>query len=222
MEPPWGAGPLVPAEAGTSQPFPRRSCGGRNLAALPPSFLRRLEPRSPSPVVPAEAGTSQPCPSSFQRRLESRGRGSLALNKVDNRPRNLAPLIAGPRVNRTPDLATLATLIWSVSKAMACFPRLRGQGGHRIHKLGTGAIDPVYSRGGSYRRGLSVLPVRRSCNQRTQSRRDRGSGRCHTTTPCITRHSSGGWNPVARRRRAHAQSAHAVAREGGAVGRVSC
>ena len=157
MEPDVGRRPVVPAEAGTSQPVVVPAEAGTSHPC-PSSFLRRLEPRSPSPVVPAEAGTSQPCPSSFQRRLESRGRGSLALNKVANRPRNLAPSIAGPRVNRTTDLATLATLMQGVSKAVACFPRLRRQGGHRIHKLGAGAIDPVYSWAGSYRRGLWVLP----------------------------------------------------------------
>ena len=46
-----------------------------------------------------------------------------------------------------------------------------------------GAIDPVYSCGLSHRCGLQVLPIRRSCNQRTRRVGDRDRGGCHRTSP---------------------------------------
>ena len=142
-------------------PFPRRSCGGRNLAAPCPRHSRE----SGNPV------------------------GVLPLNKVCNRRRNLSILLPGLRVNRVLYLSILSTLR-RPAQGHGLLPATIEQGAHRFEKLGGGPIDHIYGWAPSYKRGLWVVQVRRSCNQRTHSRRDRDRGGCQWI-----RHSRAGGNP---------------------------
>ncbi len=71
----------------------------------------------------------------------------------------------------------LVPLVRGVSKAVACFPRPRNQDFIET-LLRAGVIGRIYNCVVRYRRGLWVLPARRSCNQRKRSPRDRNRGGC--------------------------------------------
>ena len=140
--------------------FPRKR-DSRAPCSLP-SFLRRQEPRSPMPP-------------SFQRRLESSGRPPS--NKVCNRRWNLSILLPGLRVNRVLYLSILSTLR-RPAQGHGLLPATIEQGAHQFEKLDGGPIDHIYGWAPSYKRCLWLLHGRRSCNQRTHSRRDRDRGGC--------------------------------------------
>ena len=122
------------------------------------------------------AGTSQPqCP----RHSREGGNpvGVLPLNKVCNRRRNLSILLPGLRVNRVLYLSILSTLR-RPAQGHGLLPATIEQGAHRFEKLVGGPIDHIYGWAPSYKRCLWLLRIRRSCNQRTHSRRDRDRGGC--------------------------------------------
>ena len=101
----------------------------------------------------------------------------LPLNKVCNRRRNLSILLPALRVNRVLYLSILSTLR-RPAQGHGLLPAAIEQGAHRFEKLGAGPIDHIYGWAPSYKRCLWLLRVRRSCNQRTHSRRDRDRGGC--------------------------------------------
>ena len=112
---------------------------------------------------------------SFQRRLESRGHSPF---EQGVQPAwNLSILLPALRVDRALHLSTLSTLRRS-AQGHGLLPATSEQGAHRFQKSGAGAIDQTYGWASSYRRGLWVLRVRRSCNQRTRTPLDRDRGGC--------------------------------------------
>ena len=103
--------------------------------------------------------------------------GVLPSNKVCNRRRNLSILLPGLRVNRVLHLSILSTLR-RPAQGHGLLPATIEQGAHRFEKLGAGPIDHIYGWAPSYKRGLWVLCVRRSCIQRTRAPLDRDRGAC--------------------------------------------
>ncbi len=198
-----------------------RSCGGRNLAALPPScqrppsFLRRQEPRSPpsvmpaASVVPAEAGTSQPFPScqwppSFLRRQEPRSPPSVmpVASVVPAEAGTSQPSLRhASGLRRSCGGRNLAALpVMPVEAGIQAADRPRGGLGWDCHAERSRGISHRVSVDAALGAGMSLVGALRLAA--TPSFPHRRESMCPVGRTCAAAHTAGlGWDCHAERSR---------------------